>query len=142
MTCALQQLVTTPTRTQLVNGVVLQSTIDHAYTNCAAKVTAPEVLPVGDSDHMGVVLQMLTRQEPERPQSIRLRSYKQTDIQALLEDLLHGQVNDLVTSCLDLNEAAEIFNREVVYFLNKHAPKPEPRQDSSWDKITMFALRS
>ena len=54
VTHALEQLIDQPTRSQLVEGVVNQSIIDHLYTNCSNKLSTPQVISIGDSDHLGI----------------------------------------------------------------------------------------
>lgn len=80
------------------------------------------MVPVGDSDHLGVSVSKVTRVETIRPQCLRLRSYAHTDLEALLYDIHLGAVNDLVVGLDYLDEVVEVFEREIKYYLNKHAP--------------------
>ena len=92
------------------------------YTNCGIRLTQPEVVPVGDSDHLGIVVGKLINTPTPTPHSIRLRDYKHADIPALLTDVAAQGINELVTSIPDLNTAASMFEREVKFYLDKYAP--------------------
>ena len=70
------QIVEGFTRSELVNGVVQQSTIDHVYTNVANKCSKPVLEGAGDSDHLAVSLTKFTRELRQRPQTVMKRSYK------------------------------------------------------------------
>ena len=50
------QLVEGFTRSELVNGSVTQSTIDHVYTNAPNKCTKPQLVTAGDSDHLAIII--------------------------------------------------------------------------------------
>ena len=79
---------------------------------------------MGDSDHSGIVTQKVTRSPPDKPKSIRTRSYKKTDIQLMLKELSDANINNLVVQCDTLVQAVKIFNREVLYVLdNSGRPK-------------------
>ena len=119
---ALQQMVQEITRTQLVNETIVKSIIDHAYTNCQSHVTSPQILPVGDSDHVGIVIQKVVHQAIAHPQTISTRSYMKTDLGHMLHEIHQSNINSQVTSCPDLNTAASTFTRLVCQHLDKHAP--------------------
>ena len=118
---ALQQLVHDITRTQLVNELVHHSVIDHVYTNCQDRVSPPKVLPVGDSDHQGVVVEKIIHQATTHQQTIWTRSFKKTDLGQMLSDINQANINNLVTTCCDLESAANIFARQVQLHLDRHA---------------------
>ena len=46
-------------RTQEVQGLMHFSIIDHTYTKSKDRVTSAQVLPMGSSDHMGIVVQKI-----------------------------------------------------------------------------------
>ena len=51
------QLVTQYTRSEIVRGGdISRSCIDHCYSNSQEKVSVPEVVSVGDSDHLGIMV--------------------------------------------------------------------------------------
>ena len=50
------QLVDNFTRIRSVNGVVQRSCLDHVTVNCVGKITAPEIVGVGRSDPLGVMI--------------------------------------------------------------------------------------
>lgn len=118
----LEQTVTETTRTQLVIDQIRKSSIDHVYTNCGHKLKEPEIIPVQYSDHMGVVVTKITKHAPARLSSIRLRQYKNMDILALQSEILNQDLNNTITEINDLDEAADVFCREVSYYLSKYAP--------------------
>ena len=122
LTCTLEQLVNVTTRSQLIGDDVITSTIDHVYTNCGDRLTEPEVIPVGDSDHLGIVVCKIINTLAPAPQSIRLRDYKNAEIPALLNDVASQGINELIMSITDLDEAASTFKREVGFYLTKYAP--------------------
>ena len=64
------------------------SCIDHCYTNVPEKILSTKVMPVGNSDHMGIVVKKLTKFQASRPQVIKKRSYKYFNPQAFLIDIL------------------------------------------------------
>ena len=117
----LEQLVNTTTRTQQVLEVINNSIIDHLYTNCGPRLTAPEIIPVGESDHLGVVVTKITKQVTTRTSTLRLRDYKNIDTAAMLEDINNQDINSLVMAIPELEEAAEVFAREVNFYLSKYA---------------------
>ena len=64
------QLVKTFTRSEIVQGGELsRSCIDHCYSNTPEKLSIPEVLAVGESDHMGVTDTKYSRTEPIKPKT-------------------------------------------------------------------------
>ena len=65
------QLVKQFTRSELARGgVVSRSIIDHCYTNAPGKVSHPEVVAVGSSDHLGLVVTKFTRAPKIKPKVI------------------------------------------------------------------------
>lgn len=53
----LSQLVKDDTRIQLVGGISQSIIIDHVNTNCPDKLKQVKVVCVGDSDHLGQVVE-------------------------------------------------------------------------------------
>ena len=75
------QLVQGYTRSEIIQGGELsRSGIDHCYTNVPEKLCSPEVLVVGDSDHLGVVVTKYTRSSHTKPKTVMKRSYKNFNI--------------------------------------------------------------
>lgn len=116
MTLALEQMICNTTRTQKVLDVIKNSIIVHLYTNCSSRLTTSEVTPVGESDHLGLVVTKLTKVSTTRTSSLRLTEYKNMNTVALIND-----INWVITSNTDLDEAAEVFAREVDYYQSKYA---------------------
>ena len=95
------------TRSEMTQGGVLsQSCIDHCYTNVPEKLSAPEVVAVGDSDHLGIVITKYSRAEPIKPKTVIKRSYKIFKVDEFLTDILISNIDNYVTSCSDVEEAA------------------------------------
>ena len=91
------------TRSEITQGGVLsQSCIDHCYTNVPEKLSAPEVVAVGDSDHLGIVITKYSRAEPIKPKTVIKRSYKHFKVEEFLTDILNSNIDFDVTSCTDV----------------------------------------
>ena len=137
---ALHQLVNIDTRLQVVDGVLQRSIIDHIYTNCSASLLPVEVVPVGTSDHQGLVARKVARVQQVHPKTFRSRDH--SNLVGLVSSIHANNISNLITSCTTLEEAAATFNREVLYYTNifcpirtvvvKGAPKPyitQPTKD-------------
>ena len=103
-------------------GTLLQSCIDHCYTNVPEKVSKPEIITVGNSDHFGIVVKKFTRAAQIKPKIIQKRSYKSFIMENFLTDIYESQLNEKITACEDLEEAAKIFEEDFRAILDKHAP--------------------
>ena len=117
------QLVKDFTRSEIVQGGVLsRSCIDHCYTNVPEKMSTPEVLAVGDSDHLGIAVTKFSRAEPIKPKTVMKRSYKKFEIEKFLTDILNSTIDNDVTAIDNIEEAAEVFELSFKRILDKHAP--------------------
>ena len=117
------QIVEGITRTEVgPGGTLLQSCIDHCYTNVPEKVSKPEIITVGNSDHFGIVVKKFTRAAQIKPKIIQKRSYKSFIMENFLTDIYESQLNEKITACEDLEEAAKIFEEDFRAILDKHAP--------------------
>ena len=117
------QVVNGITRTEVgPGGVLLKSCIDHCYTNVPEKVAVPELVHVGNSDHLGIVVKKISRAAQIKPKIIQKRSYKCFIIENFLNDVHESQLNEKITACDDLEEAAKIFEEDFRTILDKHAP--------------------
>ena len=116
----LHQLVEDFTRFQGVNGVIEKSVIDHVYTNCSANILPIEIIDVGSSDHQGIVAKKMSHVPQEHPKTFKTRDHR--GLANLIHSLYLNNVNDLITKCTTLDEAASTFNREVSYYANIHTP--------------------
>ena len=71
------QLVQDFTRSEFTQGgAVSRSCLDHIYSNAPGKVSTPEVIAVGNSDHLGIVLTKYTKAPKIKPKVVLKRSYK------------------------------------------------------------------
>ena len=116
------QIVEGFTRSELVNGVVQQSTIDHVYTNVGNKCSKPVLEGAGDSDHLAVSLTKFTRELRQRPQTVMKRSYKNFDAGQFLQEIFESDINKTVIAQANIEEAVKIFQTIFSEILNKHAP--------------------
>ena len=101
------QIVKENTRSEIVQGGnVAESCIDHCYTNVPDKVSNPEVVAVGNSDHLGVVVRKFAKVEKSKPNTVLKRSYKNFKPEDFLTDVLESDINNVVTASDDLDFAA------------------------------------
>ena len=120
---SVSQLVTDITRAQY-NSVAQKtdlSCIDHIYTNCKYKCSAPTITNFGDSDHDIVGFVRLSKEPQESTRTIRKRSYKYFDTDQFLEDVSEEDWTEVLV-CKDLDEAVATFTMKFKYVLNMHAP--------------------
>ena len=124
------QLVKQNTRSEIVRGgQVSKSCIYHCYTNVPEKISTMEVVSVGTSDHLGLVVKKFCRAEVTKPRTVKKRSYKSFCIEQFLNDVLESDINKTVTANNDLDEAANLFEEKFKFILDRHAP------------ITVFQMR-
>ena len=117
------QLVKEYTRSELVQGGELsRSCIDHCYGNAPERMSVPEILSVGDSDHLGIAITKYTRSPSLKPKTIKKRSYKNFVAESFLTDVNTSNINRKVTAHNNVEEAAEEFERSFRAILDKHAP--------------------
>ena len=96
--------------------------IDHCYTNVPGKITKPEVLAIGNSDHLAVFITKYSKEVVLQPKMIRKQSYKYFNIENFLSDIYHSEINATVTNLDDLESAATQFQTLFSRILNLHAP--------------------
>ena len=117
------QLVKENTRSEVVQGgAVSASCIDHCYTNSPEKVSKPELVAVGSSDHLGVVIRKFSKAAKSKPNTIKKRSYRNFVIEDFLTEVLQSDINTSVLECTDIDTAAEVFEEKFRKILDKHAP--------------------
>ena len=85
-------------------------------------MSTPEVVAVGDSDHLGIVVTKFSRAEPLKPKTVTKRSYKNFNIESFLTNILNSNINNDVTACGNVEEAAKVFEESFKVILDKHAP--------------------
>ena len=71
--------------TRIENSKDASSCIDHCYTNVPEKILEAELVGVGGSDHLGLVIKKLAIFPVSRPQKVRRRCYKNFDITSFLK---------------------------------------------------------
>ena len=116
------QLIKEYTRSEFCQGNLIRSCIDHCYTNVPEKVSKPEVLAIGDSDHLGIAVTKYTRAPVIKPKTIKKRSYKNFDMELFLRSITNSELNEKVCACYELDQAAEAFEKAFKDILDKHAP--------------------
>ena len=82
-----------------------------------------KVIPVGNSDHMGIVVKKITKFQASRPQVIKKRSYKYFNTEAFLVDVLTSNINTEVLKEQSVDDAAEKFETMFKKILDIHAPE-------------------
>ena len=111
------------TRSEVIRGnVVSKSCIDHCYTNVPEKVSKPEVVSVGTSDHLGVVITKYAKVEKSKPQTVKKRSYKCFKVEEFLTEVFESKINEAVKACDDIDSAAEVFEKMFRQIIDAHAP--------------------
>ena len=117
------QIVQEYTRSEIIQGgEISRSAIDHCYTNTPEKLSKPEVMAVGDSDHLGVVVTKYAKVIVMKPRTVTKRSYKQFNVEQFLTEVSNSKINGKVTACTGLEEAAEVFEEMFKKILDENAP--------------------
>ena len=116
------QLVEGFTRSELTNGIVNQSSIDHVYTNAPMKCTKPLIEAAGDSDHLAIILTKFSKELRNKPQTVMKRSYKNFNAGMFLQDIQNSDINKKVTEANNVEDAAKIFQDVFCEVLDRHAP--------------------
>ena len=116
------QLVEGFTRSELTNGIVNQSSIDHVYTNAPMKCTKPLIEAAGDSDHLAIILTKFSKELRNKPQTVMKRSYKNFNAGMFLQDIQNSDINKKVTEANNVEDAAKIFQDVFGEVLDRHAP--------------------
>ena len=118
-----EQLVRDFTRSEFIQGGnVSKSCIDHIYTNAPGKISKPEVVAVGTSDHLGVVATKYTRAPILKPKVVLKRSYKAFNVENFLSDINCSDINIVVTALDNVEDAAREFENKFRLILDQHAP--------------------
>ena len=119
------QVIDGYTRLRLVSGVIQRSCLDHVTVNCVDKISNIEILGVGKSDHMGILLNKYSREVRTCTKTTRKRIYKNFDSKLFVEDIksakMMGKFN-LINQTEDIEVAAETFTKTFCDVLEKHAP--------------------
>ena len=118
------------------------SCLDHCYTNVPEKIISTKVVPVGNSDHMGIVVRKLTKFQASRPQVIKKRSYKHFNAEAFLVDILTSNINTEVLKEHTVDGAAEKFETMFKKVLDNHAPERKIQIEAITIHLFQKKLRS
>ena len=117
------QLVRDFTRSEFVQGgEISRSCIDHCYTSSPEKLSKPDVVAVGESDHLGVVVTKYVKIPKIKPRTVTKRSYKDFSVETFLTEVLNSKIDENVTACESLEEAAEVFEEMFKKILDRNAP--------------------
>ena len=119
------QIIDDYTRIRNVNGVIQRSCLDHVTINCVNKISAPRIIGLGKSDHLGVVVTKSSREIRSNPRSIRKRIYKDFDKELFRKDILKAKSDGLFNPIFETEEediACDIFEKVYTSILSKHAP--------------------
>ena len=119
------QIVDDFTRIRMVKNDVQRSCLDHVTVNCVDKVSKPEVLGIGQSDHLGLLVTKKTRELRTTARTTKKRVYKHFDKNDFLADLKVAQETGLfkeMNETEDIEVAADIFTEVFTKVLEKHAP--------------------
>ena len=81
------QLIHDYTRLRSVNGSMQRSCIDHVTVNCVGKMSAPVILGVGKSDHLGVIITKTSKEVRTYARTTRKRVYKNFKKEDFLHDI-------------------------------------------------------
>ena len=119
------QIVDEYTRIRMVNNTVQRSCLDHISVNCIDKVRKPEVLGIGQSDHLGILVTKKTRELRTCARTVKKRVYKNFDRNEFLNEIKKAKASgsfDSIHTCDDVEVAAKVFTDVFTEILDKHAP--------------------
>ena len=119
------QIVDEYTRLRSVNGVMQRSCLDHVTINCVNKISAPKIVGIGRSDHLGVLVTKSSREIRATPRSIKKRIYKNFETDLFRNDILKAKSDGLFNPIFEAHDedaACDAFEKVYTSILNKHAP--------------------
>ena len=97
------------TRVQVFGETVLSSVIDHIYSNINYKIYQVEVIPVGDSDHLGVEAKKITSLPFDHPHTFEVREYSNVGVTKFVKELTRNDTSAWVLECDTLSETMDVF---------------------------------
>ena len=118
-------LVNEVTRIRQVNDSGQQSSLDQIISNCAEKMSKPEILGVGKSDHLGILTTKFSREVRMSTRTTKKRIYKEFNAAQFKEDILKAKQNGEFANVHlqeDVDEAINVFTSAYNSVLNLHAP--------------------
>ena len=119
------QLIDNFTRIRSVNGLLQRSCLDHATVNCVGKMSQPEVIGVGQSDHLGILITKSSKEVRNYARTTRKRIYKNFNKETFLNDIQEAKCAgkfDGVFLASTPDEAVEAFTQSYCEVLDHHAP--------------------
>ena len=117
------QMVKDYTRSEMTRSGLSRSCIDHVYTNTPAKCDNPKVESAGDSDHLAVIVNKYSKELKKKPMAVLKRSYKNFNPVSFLLDIQNYSIDEAVTACDNLDDAAIMFQELFSHVLDRHAPR-------------------
>ena len=113
------------TRIRQVNGSVQRSALDQIITNCPQKMSKPEILAIGKSDHLGLFVTKFSREVRTSPRTTKKRIYKEFNPNQFKEDIINAKIGGAFEGVYnqdDVDEAINVFSTAYNSILDKHAP--------------------
>ena len=108
------QIVEEFTRSEMSRNGLSRSCLDHIYTNSPVKCDKPKVESAGDSDHLAVIVTKFSKEMQNKPKAV---------LKSFLTDIQMCSINEAVTACNNLNDAATVFQELFCHVLDRHAPR-------------------
>ena len=108
------QIVNGVTRIRSVGGEIQRSCLDHITVNCVNKMSVAEIIGVGESDHLGVLVSKKTRDLRSSPKTIKKRIYKKFDRNNFIQDIIDAKESGQfaqIHNADDIDEATEAFTK-------------------------------
>ena len=119
-------LVEDYTRIRQVNDTIQRSSLDQVITNCSSKMTRPEVLAIGKSDHLGVFVTRFSKEVRSSPRTIKKRIYKNFNKEKFREDILKAKKDgkfDKFHETDNIDEAIDHFTSVYNSILEENVPQ-------------------
>ena len=108
-----------------MNNDIQRSCLDHILVNCLGKMSSPEIHGVGQSDHLGLLINKKTKEIRTSTRTNKKRVYKEFVAEAFVEDIRLAKKDAKfaeILSCENIEIAGEIFTQVFRSVLDKHAP--------------------
>ena len=76
---------------------------------------------IGDSDHLGIIVEKITRAKECIQNRVIKRSYKDFDVAAFLTEIYESEINEKILETDDVDEAAIAFETMFKEIIDKYA---------------------
>ena len=113
------QIVNGVTRIRAAGDEIQRSCLDHITVNCVNKMSAAEIIGVGESDHLGILVTKKTREIRSSPRTTVKRIYKNFNRDDFIQDIIDAKVAGhfaQIHAADDIDKATEVFTKA---FTNK-----------------------